>query len=191
MKYALRKKALLVCALLLLLSGCGRVGASGQEEPEPRPGTQADLQTEPGEDGAEFSYEGTVFRYGERSWDLAERVPSATAILSVRPVGDKLLVECHCGPKNGVYCVFDPAGGSFGEEITGNHLIWYGDDLTTAVYSFWSEVRTYDGTVLRDFDLPEEEYIYHLAFSEDRTRVSVTIVKDDGTDRTELIGLPR
>lgn len=190
----LRKEARRLISLalgLLLLSGCAQSKAPPEADaaPLPQPAALQDASVRE----APFSFEGTRFRYGDRSWDLTQRVPAATGILSARAVGDRILVECHCGPKNGAYCVFDPAAGRFEEDRYGNHLIWQGEDLDTAVYDFWSEVRAWDGSVLADYALPEDEFIYSLAFSPDGAQVEVSIVNSDdgGPGRTEVIDLPR
>ena len=105
------------------------------------------------------------------------------------PVGEKIVVECHVGPKNEVYCIFDTVSKSFVGDLTGNHLIWYDNDITTAIYSFWSDIYTYDGSIIKSYDLAENESIYDLAFSDHNTKLIVTITCDDGTERTEIIDL--
>lgn len=99
------------------------------------------------------------------------------------------MIECHVGPQNGVYCVFNTVSESFEEDIFGNHLIWYSDDITTAVYSFWSDIYTYDGNIIKSYDLSENEFIYELAYSDNNTKLNVTIVCDDGTKRIDVIDL--
>lgn len=197
-RFALLLAALLAC---LLLSSCGQGQTPPREAaPEDRAG---DPQTSPQEKAPEArdgdpqpaeredgSFEGTVFHYGDQDYDLSQRVQAVNAILSVVPAGQKLVIECHAGPKNGVYCIFDTESQTFDEDVLGNHLIWYGDDLATGVYDFWSEVRAYDGSVIKTYDLPEGAYIYGLAFSEDHTALHVTILKEDGTDETDTIPLP-
>ena len=108
---------------------------------------------------------------------------------SAIPVGEKIVVECHVGPKNGVYCIFDTASESFETDILGHHLIWHSDDITTAVYAFWSDVYAYDGSVLKTYELTENEYIVDLAFSDDHTKLNVTIRGADDTEKTDIIDL--
>lgn len=120
------------------------------------------------EDGSpgNASFEGTVFRYAGQDYDISTRIKSVNSILSVIPVGQKFVIECHIGPKNGAYCIFDTENESFDEDIIGNHLIWHSDDITTSVYSFWSEIHTYDGSIIKKYDLEEDAFIYDLAFSD-------------------------
>lgn len=166
------KHTLTVLTLLLafLLFSCGQSVDVQQEE-------------------TEFSFEGTTFYYGEQSYDVTSRVEAINSILSAAPVGDKIVIECHVGPKNGVYCIFDTVSESFETELCGNHLIWNNDDLSTAVYSFWSDVYTYDGEIIKSYDLAENEFIYDLAYSDDGTKLNVTIQCDDGTEQIDTIDL--
>ena len=140
-------------------------------------------------DKPDFSFNGTTFSCGNQSWDITSRIKAATGIVSAVPVGDKIVVECHVGPKNGTYCIFDTASKSFEANLQGNHLTWYNDDITTAVYSFWSDVYAYDGRMIKSYDLAEDAYIYDLAFSEDRNALHVTIVHGDGTEEADVIDL--
>lgn len=137
----------------------------------------------------DFSFKGTTFYYGEYGYDVTSRVEAINSILSTVPVGEKIVIECHVGPKNGVYCIFDTVSKSFEADLKGNHLIWYNDDITTAIYSFWSDVYTYDGSIIKSYDLAENEFIYDLAFSDNNTKLNVTIVCDDGTERMDIIDL--
>ena len=99
---------------------------------------------------------------GKHSYDLSSRVEAINGILSAVPVGGK---------------------------IVGHHLIWHSDDITTAVYAFWSEIYTYDGSVLKTYDLTENEYISGLAFSDDHTKLNVTIRGEDDIEKTDIIEL--
>jgi len=137
----------------------------------------------------EFSFEGTTFYYGEDSYDITSRMETVNAILSAVSVGEKIVIECHVGPKNGVYCIFDTVSKSFENDIIGNHLVWHDDDFTTAVYSFWSEIYTYDGQLIKSYELVENEYIYDLTFSSDNKQLQVVIVGNDGTEQTDIVDL--
>ena len=164
--------------LALLLSSCGQ--SQQQNTPD-------DVQqtTEP----TEFSFEGTTFHYGEHDYDLTLRSPSITSILSAVLVGDKIVIEGHCGPKNGVYCIFDTLSESFETDLWGHHLIWHSDDITTAVYAFWSDIYTYDGSIIKKYDLAENEFIYDLEYAENNTKLKVTIVCDDDTQQIDTLDL--
>ena len=63
------------------------------------------------------------------------------------------------------------------------------------MYSFWSDVCAYDGTVLASLDLASNgfantENISNLSFSNDFTQVVVEIMSDDGAIRTETVDIP-
>lgn len=170
---------------VLLLSSCGQEqNLQAGSSPNAQSGR---LQTS---EQASFSFEGTVFHYGTHDYDVSSRNQSINSILSAIPVGQKIVIECHVGPKNGVYCIFDTESESFDDDIIGNNLIWHSDDIATAVYSFWSEVHTYDGGIIKTYDLAEDALIYGLKFSDDCTKIDVTIMHDDGTDETDTIALP-
>lgn len=53
----------------------------------------------------DFLFEDTTFYYDGQGYDVASRVESINSILSAIQVGEKIVVECHVGPKNGVYCI--------------------------------------------------------------------------------------
>ena len=156
-------------ALVLLLSACGQ----GRDLPP-----------------TDASFEGTVFHYGGHDYDMTSRVREVNCILSTVPVGEKIVVTCHSGPKNGIYCVFDTKNETFEQDIIGNHLTWHSGDITTAVYSFWSEVLAYDGSVLKTYDLGKDDYIDDLTFSDDFSELNVTILRGGDTEGTDTIALP-
>lgn len=104
-------------------------------------------------------------------------------------MGGQILLECHTGPKNNIYIVFDLQTETFIKELAGTHLIWKGEDLTTAVYAFWGDICTYDGTVVAELDLGEKDYVSDLSFIEDREQVKVEITKN-GESGTQLVALP-
>lgn len=164
--------------LALLLSSCGQ----SQQQNAPDDVQQTTEQTE-------FSFEGTTFHYGEHDYDLTLRSPSITSILSAVLVGDKIVIEGHCGPKNGVYCIFDTVSESFETDLWGHHLIWHSDDITTAIYAFWSDIYTYDGSIIKKYDLAENEFIYNLEYTENYTKLKVTIVCDDDTQQIDTLDL--
>lgn len=181
MKYTLTVLTLLP---VLLLSACGQ--NKDLQQVEIQAPTDEILQSS---ELNEFSFEGTIFHYGEQSYDVTSRVAAVNCILSAVPVGEKIVIECHVGPKNGVYCIFDTVSGSFETDISGNHLIWHSDDITTAVYSFWSDVYTYDGEIIKSYDLEGNEFIYDLSYSDDYAKLKVTILCDDGTEKIDIIDL--
>ena len=107
--------AMLMCVLLLSSCGQGQNLQQG-ESPETQSGSLQPSEQEPSEQ-ARFSFEGTVFHYGEHDYDISSRDQLVNSILSAVPVGQKIVIECHVGPKNGVYCIFETESESFDEYI--------------------------------------------------------------------------
>ncbi len=138
---------------------------------------------------SDFSFTGTTFYYDGQSYDVTSCVEAINSITSAIPVGDKIVVECHAGPKNQVYCIFDTGSRAFESNITGTNLTWRGDDLSTAVYSFWSDIYSFDGTVIKSYDLAEDEFISDLTFSDDNSKLTVTIESDSSPEQIDMIDL--
>ena len=90
---------------------------------------------------------------------------------------------------NGVYCIFDTVSEAFETNLYGSHLIWHSDDITTGVYVFWSDIYTYDGEIVISYALADGNYIYDLAYSDNYTKLKVTILCDDGTEQIDIIEL--
>ena len=132
--------------------------------------------------------QGLTLTCNGHAYDLTERSPAITAVTRMEQVGEELLLECHTGPKNNLYLVFDPRTETFVKELAGTHLIWKGEDLTTAVYAFWGDICTWDGTVLTTLDLGTDGYVSDLSFTEDGTQVAVTITQNE-TSSTQLVSL--
>ncbi len=136
-----------------------------------------------------YSLDGTIFRFGDRSFDITERHPYVNALMSCVPVGKHLVIEGHVGPKNGVYCIFNTETESFEKDIFGVNLIWREDDITTAVYSFWEGIYTYDGEQIAQISLEvPAEFIRGIAFVGE-TELLVTF-SGESDDRTETVLLP-
>ena len=135
-----------------------------------------------------WSFQGTVFTWQGKDYDLCQRRPAVNAILSCTPAGKYIVVEGHVGPKNAFYSVFNTETEEFEKDFVGVSLIWRDDDLTTAVYACGAEVFTYDGAVLGRCALGEDGYICGLTFTEDGVRAAVAHV--DGTEETADFPLP-
>lgn len=129
-----------------------------------------------------WSFQGTIFTYKGRDYDLRDRSQAVNAILSCVPAGKYFVVESHGGPKNAFYSVFNTETEEFEKDFIGVSLIWRDDDLTTAVCACGAEVFTYDGAVIGRCDLGEDGYICGLTFTEDGVRAAVAHV--DGTEET-------
>ncbi|WP_369281774.1 hypothetical protein [Oscillibacter sp. GMB15532] len=167
------------------LCACVAVAVSFLTNPEKEAAVALLAETEqaslPDETGATvFS---SVFTYHGVDYDLAERNQSINALMGQYPVGKYIVVEGHTGPENFIYCVFDTQAEQFVKDFAGTNLIWRGDDLTTAVYSFWSEIYDYEGRSIGSVELPEDgSFIRKLAFSEDGAELIVTILTSGGDE---------
>ena len=167
--------------LMLLCSACGQEPTVQGSDVPTRSGVSEPVNS--------YSFEGTVFHHRGRSYDVASRVGGINSIVSAFPVGEKIVVECHAGPKNGVYCIFDTVSDSFETDLLGSNLIFSGNDITTAVYTFWSEIHRYDGTVIKSYDLAENEFIRELEFFDDHAKLRVWIAGADGAVTTDIVDL--
>lgn len=151
--------------------------------------------TERSEEVEQFSqsgsvtFEGTMLFYKDRPYDVTLQNRAINSISSAIPAGEKLVVECHVGPQNNIYCIFDTESRSFGEHFTGNNFVWYNDSVETAVYAFGPEIYTYDGRLIKSYEFQENEYIYQMEFSDDHTKLNVEIMYIDGTTQIDIIGL--
>lgn len=117
------------------------------------------------------------------------------AVIGHEVVGDYVIAQGHVGPYNAVYGIINTKTQKAEKYISGVNLIWHSDDINTIVYSFWSDVCAYNGTVLASIDLASNGYvntesISKLSFSDDFTQVEVEISSDDGTIRTETVNIP-
>ena len=143
------------------------------------------------EDGSnqtlDVSIQDTFFTYDGIQYDLAERNGTINEITDYFQIGERLVLEGHTGPKHNIYCVFNTSTQSFETDFAGANLTWYGDNINTVVYSYWSDVFTYDGRCLASYELPENEYIYSLDYAEDGSQIEAVIISDTGDERTEII----
>ena len=137
-----------------------------------------------------FSISGTVFSYGEESWDLAEQSPAITSLLDCDAVGQYVVITGHGGPKNARYFIFDTESRSFSNTFIGTHLVWQYDDLSTAAYVDGSSILSIEGRTLAELDLAENESVYDLSYSQDGTVLTATIVSSEETERMVRFTLP-
>ena len=136
----------------------------------------------------DVSFAGTIFRYGEVAYDIAERHPAVTSILSCTPVGHHIIVDGHGGPKNAVYCIFDTETAEFEKVFIGAGLIWQDEDIRTAVYCCGADIFSYNGVLLGTCDMDEYDYIRELQFSDDQ--VQAIVENDTGASKIESFALP-
>ncbi len=172
---------------LLTLAACRSVPLLTDGVPETK--ETAAVTVPPDCTESAYTVDGTTFFYNGTAYDITERSPSVNAIVGCTAVGPHLVIEGHVGPKNGVYSIFNTETESFEKDIMECNLIWCGEDISTAVYSFWEGIYSYDGTRIAaiSLDVPAE-YIRELAFTEDASLL--VTVSGESDDRTERIPLP-
>ena len=169
------------CLIRLDLSQIDRLTLPSQDEIDNLHGDTA---------SDDFSISGTVFSYGDESWDLAEQSPVITSLLNCDAVGQYVVITGHGGPKNALYFIFDTESRSFSNAFIGTHLVWQYDDLSTAAYVDGSNILSIDGRTLAELDLAENEYVYGLSYSQDGTVLTATIVSSEETERIVRLTLP-
>lgn len=106
----------------------------------------------------------TTVSFGKKSWDFAGQYPSLSGFEGSETVGNYLVVTGRLGKKNDLYVVFNAIDGTLLKTFPGNNLIWQGNDLSTAVYSYRSDVYALNGTKLAALELASGEEISGLAF---------------------------
>lgn len=122
----------------------------------------------------------TTIYIGRKSWDFAEQYPSLKGFEDIGTAGNYFVAFGSLGEKNDLYVVFNFVAGTLLKTFPGNNLIWQGDDLSTAVYSYWSDVYALNGTKLAALDLASGEEISGLAFAPDGVSIIATVSGKNG-----------
>lgn len=122
----------------------------------------------------------TTVSFGKKSWDFAGQYPSLSGFEGSETVGNYLVVTGRLGKKNDLYVVFNAIDGTLLKTFPGNNLIWQGNDLSTAVYSYWSDIYVLNGTKLAALDLASGEEISGLAFAADGVSIIATVSGKSG-----------
>lgn len=122
----------------------------------------------------------TTIYIDRKSWDFAEQYPSLKGFEDIGTAGNYFVALGSLGEKNGLYVVFNFVAGTLLKTFPGNNLIWQGDDLSTAVYSYRSDVYALNGTKLAALDLASGEEISGLAFAPDGVSIIATVSGKSG-----------
>lgn len=122
----------------------------------------------------------TTVSFGKKSWDFTGQYPSLSGFEGSETVGNYLVVTGRLGKKNDLYVVFNAIDGTLLKTFPGNNLIWQGNDLSTAVCSYWSDVYALNGTKLAALDLASGEEISGLAFAADGVSIIATVSGKSG-----------
>ena len=122
----------------------------------------------------------TTVSFGKKSWDFAGQYPSLKGFEDIGTAGNYFVAFGSLGEKNDLYVVFNFVAGTLLKTFPGNNLIWQGDDLSTAVYSYWSDIYALNGTKLAALDLASGEEISGLAFAPDGVSIIATVSGKSG-----------
>ena len=122
----------------------------------------------------------TTVSFGKKSWDFTGQYPSLSGFEGSETVGNYLVVTGRLGKKNDLYVVFNAIDGTLLKTFPGNNLIWQGNDLSTAVYSYWSDIYALNGTKLAALELASGEEISGLAFAADGVSIIATVSSKSG-----------
>jgi len=128
----------------------------------------------------------TTVSFGKKSWDFAGQYPSLSGFEGSETVGNYLVVTGRLGKKNDLYVVFNAIDGTLLKTFPGNNLIWQGNDLSTAVYSYRSDVYALNGTKLAALDLASGEEISGLAFAADGVSIIATVSGKSGEHKVTV-----
>ena len=122
----------------------------------------------------------TTIYIGRKSWDFAEQYPSLKGFEDIGTAGNYFVAFGSLGEKNDLYLVFNFVAGTLLKTFPGNNLIWQGNDLSTAVYSYRSDVYALNGTKLAALELASGEEISGLAFAADGVSIIATVSGKSG-----------
>ena len=122
----------------------------------------------------------TTIYIDRKSWDFAEQYPSLKGFEDIGTAGNYFVAFGSLGEKNDLYVVFNFVAGTLLKTFPGNNLIWQGDDLSTAVYSYWSDIYALNGTKLAALELASGEEISGLAFAPNGVSIIATVSGKNG-----------
>ena len=122
----------------------------------------------------------TTIYIDRKSWDFAEQYPSLKGFEDIGTAGNYFVAFGRLGEKNDLYVVFNFVAGTLLKTFPGNNLIWQGDDLSTAVYSYRSDVYALNGTKRAALELASGEEISGLAFAPDGVSIIATVSGKSG-----------
>ncbi len=126
-----------------------------------------------GSPGQHMNYNGLSFSINDMSFTLGEDIEtSSNAITDMEEISDEwILITTHINPHVGQYYLYNNYSGMIENSFTGANLTWIGDDITTAVYSDYTEVYNYKGNVIYTTGSSEVE---SLEYSKDGFELHIT-----------------
>lgn len=171
------KKTWLLIALCLLLTACGADAPAVPADPPEEPPVETTVE----------SASGVIFTYNGKDYDLQERNPMVNSLITESPVGSIIVVEGHISPNVGYYGIFDTEAETFVKDIEGTNLTWRDNDISTTVYSLWSEIYDYDGGLLKKLDLSESECVSGLTWKDSQHLiVEISSINSEAPETLEI-----
>lgn len=128
----------------------------------------------------------TTIYIDRKSWDFAEQYSSLKGFEDIGTAGNYFVALGSLGEKNDLYVVFNFVAGTLLKTFPGNNLIWQGNDLSTAVYSYRSDVYALNGTKLAALELASGEEISGLAFAPDGVSIIATVSGKSGEHKVTV-----
>ena len=176
----------------LLAAGCSRgeasspavdsAGGNGDAVTEDLKGDDPETDKALGQNSGErpavvYSYDETVFLINGKRFDASRDFEvGCNAIMDMFEVGDWVVVEGHINPHVGGYYFYNIYTEKVEKMITGANLTWKGDDITTAVYSYYTDLYNFKDNLLGSMDNeicelkfdPKEDLVYAEDFEENK-----------------------
>ena len=128
-----------------------------------------------GDADQEFSYDGLTFTINGMDYEITDYAAMANAIMDMYAVGDWIVVETHINPHTGAYILYNTLSADVEKTILGANLTWINDDITTAVYSNYSDVYNFKDHLI---GMSEGEEIYDIKYDPDGSQITVKDMYD-------------
>lgn len=113
-------------------------------------------------------YQGSIFTYQNKQYDVREIIPLVGSINDCKRVGKYLVLEGHINPIHGGYFIFNTETRKFDKDIVGSDLIFHNDDINTAIYIDFNQIYNYKGEAIAS--LPEDG-LWELHYSKDGKQI--------------------
>lgn len=123
-------------------------GDAAEEAAEAATDMSDEPEDDPDDISIEYSHDDRSFTVNGRVYDVTELDDGANAVMDVWQSGDWVIADCHISPHFGMYYFVNIFTGEIDKKIMGANLTWFGDDITTAVYSVMGDVYNFKDHVV-------------------------------------------
>ena len=201
----LTARILIVFGMIFPLSGCSVAGNEGEiitEQPAIEQSNEAespeDNTEEPPEwvsitsdadtgetdasHDAKYSHDDLTFTVNGKVFDITELEDGANAVMDVWQTGDWIIADCHISPHFGMYYLVNIYTGNIEKRIRGANLTWFGEDITTAVYSVMGDVYNFKDHIVCSC---RDDEVYDIKYNTSGDRISIETIS--GNTYTEYI----